>query len=597
MTCKMKLAMGLVLFLFIGLSVSPLWAGIAVEKEWIKLQDILDEAKLNKLKIDRKIEHSDLIVSTLIREADRAEAGNDQATAILYAERAIRFSPESPLPHFFLSHLYGFGSQDTILNSLSEYLTALRLSLNDFWFLSSSIGFLGIGLFGAVVLSSLTFLLYGFIHYIPQWVHCAYEQFSEHIEKGTILIIFIFFLFLILFVAPPFWFFLFSLLIFFVLGQPKEKKAALVCLVSLFLLTILLTPFSIFLMGKQFPLLNQMAKNQQGDFLWFPPFPEKIDIEKTADWKVPFIKASYRLSEGDITGAEQLYQESLLKNPNDPMILNNLGNIYFYQNKLKQALDYYQKSAQIDPDYIVAKFNISQVYNEKLEFEEGKKRYLEGKAIDADQINDYAQRVATYPNYPVIEGRFKQIDLWKQFLQLNIAVGTTQIAMETGEKTLWRIWVGDISYIIFLALSLAVALFCVLLYRYLSRYDLDCSVCPFCLKAICERCQKSFSSHKVCADCGSDIKGMVGKKVGKTSKEGYPFYLLPGGAQLPLKAPMLALALLIPFYFFVTLLIGGDLFSSSSYWHLSFKRSPLFLIIIVVLYGISTSTLLLRKKR
>jgi tetratricopeptide (TPR) repeat protein len=580
------------LFAISLLSYSPSFAGLPVslQEGGGIYQDILNVTKLNTLKKSRKIERSGSIVSTLIQMAEVAEGKGDRSAAISYAERAVQFDPQSALPHFFLSQTYGLGNQEDILRSLNEYIAALRLAVDDFSFLSSSVGLAGVILFFAVTLSILTFILYAFTHHFSQWVHCVHERIPDYLSGNTISLILVFFLFLLLFLFPPFWVFLISLFLFVFLGRPKEKLAAIYCLVGLFLSTLLLTPFSLLLSGQQSPFLSQMVRNQQGDFSWSDPLFGKGSSPDN-DWRVPFMKASYHLQEKDFDTAEYLYQEALLKNQNGAMILNNLGNIYFYRNDFKKALSFYQKAIDQSPDYLVAIYNMSQTHNEMLSFEEGKKKFLEGKAIDSHRMNGYSQSVIKYPNYPVIEGRFSQKDLWKEVLLLNRVPGVER------KNLFWRVWVGDISYFTFLLLSLLAGAVSARLSRVLSLYVMDGGVCPFCLKVICDRCQKSFSTYKICMECGKDMKTVIGKRVGRKSKKGYPFYLLPGGAQLASNAPVFGLSLLVPFYFIVMLFTVGNRFLSSSYWHLSVEKTPLFFVVVTVLYGVSMSTLLLGRNR
>ncbi len=586
---------GVVAFLLVFSFLLPLrsFAGVAPLAGGAPLLDIIQEDKLDRLKIEKKIEHSDLVVSMLMQTAEASERKGDKEAAIRYAEKAIRFSPKSPLPHFFLSHLQGLTNKEDLARAFGEYITALQLSWDNFWLLSSSVGIIGVAAFFSVLFTALTFLLYAIVCYAPQWIHCADERFWGRIHKNSGWPMIIFFLFLLFFLVPPFWFFIVSLFLFSFFYNPQEKKAVVACLVGLLFLSLMLTPFSIFLTAKQSSLLDQMAKNQQGAFLWSAPFAGEhpSPTQRGSDWKVPFIKASYLVQERDLKEAEISYQEALLQNPNSAMSLNNLGNVYFYRDDLQRALEYYQKAIQISPTYIAAHYNMGQVHNERLAFEEGKKKYLEGKEMDPELVNTYAQLVARYPDYPVVEGRFTKGDLWKEFFKLNME------SRVEGAGNLWRIFVGDLSLISFIILSIVVGIGCVFLYRTLSRYVSGGDVCSICLKAICERCQQAFSSYKICGECGKDMKTAVGKKMGGTPKKVYPFFVLPGGGQLALKEPVLALFLLIPFYFLVTLLFAGDHFSTSAHWHLSIEKSPVLFMAVLFLYGISTLDLYLRRRR
>ncbi len=562
----------------------------ALEKGKQSLPDIIRADKLDLLRTENKIERSDLVVSTLIKMAEEAELSGDKQKAILYAEEASRFSPESPLPHFFLSHLYGITNAEEVSRALNEYLFALRLSLNHFWLLSSSVGIIGVAAFFAVILSVLTFFSYASVCYAPQWIHCAKERFSGRVHKYSVGVLLVFLLSLLFFLLPPFWFFLVIPFLFWFFYQPVEKRVAFALSVGLLFLSLIITPCLIFLTAKRSSLLDQIVKNQQAEFLWSTPFSEGNPPDKS-DWKVSFIQAAYKAQERDLEKAEIFYQEVLSKNPNFAPSLNNLGNIYFYRDDLQKALEYYEKTIQVSPNYIPAHYNISQVKNEMLAFGEGEKKYDETKRMDPELVKTYSELAAKYPNYPMIEGRFTKGDIWKELFALNGEFGQGKT------DTVWRIWVGDLSSIQFIIVYLIVGIGLVALYRYLYPYVPAGGVCSICFKAICDRCQQTFSSYKICGECGQDMKIAVGKKMGGISKSLYPFYALPGGGYLALKKPWLAMAFLIPFYFLATLLAVGDRFFSSAHWHLSIEKSPLLILAILILYGLSAFDLFLRRNR
>lgn len=149
------------------------------------ISESLLQNKLPTLKVERKIEHSDLVVSALLRSAEDAFMKGDESSAIAIAKQAILFSSKSPQPHFFLAHLYRLSNKESILRTLGEYATAIRLSINSFWLLTSSIGIIGLALFITFHLCLITFLLYCFIHYMPLWIHFIKERMSTAIDNRS----------------------------------------------------------------------------------------------------------------------------------------------------------------------------------------------------------------------------------------------------------------------------------------------------------------------------------------------------------------------------------------------------------------------------
>ncbi|MBI3359368.1 MAG: hypothetical protein HY037_07325, partial [Nitrospirae bacterium] len=142
----------------------------------VAVREALLHDTLSQLKTERKIEQSDLVVSTLLLFAEDALRKGDERSAMDAAEKAISFSSESPLPHFFLSHLYRLNSKESILQALGEYATGIRLSINNFWLFTSFLGMIGLVLFITFHLCLFTFLLYCFTHYMPLWIHYVQER-------------------------------------------------------------------------------------------------------------------------------------------------------------------------------------------------------------------------------------------------------------------------------------------------------------------------------------------------------------------------------------------------------------------------------------
>jgi tetratricopeptide (TPR) repeat protein len=64
----------------------------------------------------------------------------------------------------------------------------------------------------------------------------------------------------------------------------------------------------------------------------------------------------------DYTNYEKLINEALLKNPNDEILLFNLGVTNANANKLEEAEKYYKRVIELKPDYIDAYLNLADLY-------------------------------------------------------------------------------------------------------------------------------------------------------------------------------------------------------------------------------------------
>lgn len=584
------------------------------------LREALLQDTLLQVKIDRKIEHSGLVVSALLLSAENDLRRGDLQSSISKANKAIAFSSESPLPHFFLAHIYRLSNTESILNVLGEYATGIRLSISNFWIFTSSLGIVGLVLMLTFHLCLLTFLLYSFVYYVPLWVHYAKERLPAHVHHNVILSIIIVFLLAFFFLLPPFWSLFIALFFFWFFYRPREKIVAVVFLIGMLFFSFLLKPLLIILTAKQSYLLDQMAANEKGDFIWSAPQFNSAENEgcdpceecdpavgvPTCDWKISFIKASYATQEKHLGEAEAFYKQALLQNQDEKRLLNNLGNIAFYRENFKEALGYYQKAIDQDPNYVVAHYNMGQVNNELLAFEKGKDKYIEAKKINQSLTEYYAQSAAKYPNHPVIEERFTQMDLWRHLFLLywdraeNIQSSSLSASSLSGRgdgiDNIRQFWVGRLTFIPFLILSILMGggLFfaCLKLKKYVS-----CEFCPTCHRAMCIQCQESFTNYNLCGDCSTlMVTGNPPKQVGVLIRI-MPFFVVPGGFHLVMQKPIFALSLLVPFYFCVMLMAVGDVFLPSASWHLSIASSPLLPITIVFLYAVYLLDIYLKRGR
>ena len=559
----------------------------ALEKPF--LQGVIEEKKLDTWKTDQKVEQSDLVMGTLMTLAEEAWQNNNKALAIAYAEKASLFSPESPLPHFFLSHILRLFNREEGLRALGEYATGVKLSLSHFWFLSFSIGVLAITACMAVFFSTMTFLCYILVIYFPQWIHFIQERLPYSIHPYSIVLVLVLLFIVLFFILPPFWIILVGLFLFSFFYRAWEKRVAIFLSMGLVFVTFLFAPSLVFLTAKQFPLINKMVSNQQGEYIWTEPIFLPA-MTNDSDWRVSFLKAAYQTQQKDFIRAEELYQQALSKKPDSVMILNNLGNTFFYRDKLDQALEYYQRAIRSDAGYITAHYNISQVYNEQLLFHEGELKYIETKKIDQERAKYFSKIVTEYPNYPVIEGRFTEKEIWKEMLDSII-----QFKSENVGK-IWRLWVGDIQLMQFVMLIFFISLGIFGLSVYLS-HSISGDLCSICFRAICKRCQIAFSDNTICGECSKNLKIAVSKKRGSIPKRVYPFFILPGGGHLVRQKPFFAFFLLISFFFIAVLMTIGDLFRSSAQWHLSIENPAVLYLALFLLYSFSIYDLIIKRRR
>lgn len=65
---------------------------------------------------------------------------------------------------------------------------------------------------------------------------------------------------------------------------------------------------------------------------------------------------------GDLESAKEQYIREQALNPNDPVLFNNLGNIYRDSGEYQQAVDSYQKSIDLDKSQLNVYVNLANLY-------------------------------------------------------------------------------------------------------------------------------------------------------------------------------------------------------------------------------------------
>jgi tetratricopeptide (TPR) repeat protein len=547
-------------------------------------EELFQNGKLDLLKIDRRLERSDLSAAYLVQKAEEAVKRGNLDEAVTLGEKAVSLSAASPLPHFFLSRVYWTRNKADIPNILSEYFLALSLAVQDFWFLVSMVGTLLLLLLSAALLTFVGFSLYSFFSYTPLWIHQISETSRGYLHPISSGIIFISILSLPLILELPIaWSFLFFFLLFWGFYNRSEKGIVFTFLIGLGAAAWLLPFFLTFFSAKSSVLLNEMVRNHQADFYWSPPQAAPGPV----GWEEKIILASYQAQEGNSKKAEAFYREALSAQPQSALALNNLGNLSFYAKDYPAAIEHYRQAIELAPKMVSPYYNLSQTYREMLAFDEGNKLYQQASAIDQKSVEQYAQKATLYPGFPLIEERFTKMDLWQMLLK------QTSRHVEASEK-IWRGWIGSIplnqSPVVSISALVAFILASLLFERFYTARP-----CVTCHKAICKRCHQSIFSYKVCGACGLRFKsirkkidfGLIEEEAQKIPLKFYPFFLFPGGGHLAIRKSGRGFLMLGFFCFLISYFWLGEIFFSSTQWHLNSAKWVWVPFWLLMLYLIS----------
>jgi tetratricopeptide (TPR) repeat protein len=550
------------------------------EAQTFDLDRLLQDGTLEAFKTEHAIERCDLTARAILLRAETALVAGQSQEALSLGETATQFSPESPPPHFFLARLYFFKAN--LPAAVQHYSLGLFHGLRDFGFLLSTLGLVLLLALAAFLLSGLVFALCSLFYIGRLWVHEWTERFGVPHRWACGLYLLLVLLPLLL-GFPLIWFVIFCFLLSFGFYHHAERGVVILFLVIIGSASWVLPLTASLFMAKNSVLLNQMVQNVQGASPLLPQMPIS-----PVDGRARLLLASHAMHNNAYANAEMLYQEALSKDPNSPLLLNNLGNVYFYLKDYKRALEYYQQALQNSPQPVLVHYNLSQTYREMLLFEEGEKAYAQALSTDREATERYTKRAVRYPAAPVVESRLTRGDLWNEAL--------THEDAGIGEA-LFRGWAGG-----GLAQSLWIALVCAVVLPLSSavlKPFYTGKPCSICRRPICQRCEQALFGYNTCSECAGQFSGMTQMHLAhleqarkQVPKIYLPFFLIPGCGQIVLGQTVPGFVFLFLTASLGLLFLSDPLFSSAQ-WHL--RVSPLFLGVgLITLYVVSAFDLIRR---
>ena len=132
-------------------------------------------------------------------------------------------------------------------------------------------------------------------------------------------------------------------------------------------------------------------------------------------------QATTLASEGKFKMARDLFDEAMKIDPNDPVLLNNYGNLEHRDKNFSQAIAYFQKSIDVsDNKYIVAYINLGKTYGLIGETEKSEEAYsfaLEHTEVPYFKGLTYLHLAQYYLDYGVKEKGLESVLKARGFLK------------------------------------------------------------------------------------------------------------------------------------------------------------------------------------
>ncbi len=207
-----------------------------------------------------------------------------------------------------------------------------------------------------------------------------------------------------------------------------------------------------------------------------------------------FVLANRYLLHRSYVQAEKLYEGLLKRKPDDPYILNNLGCLYFYQQRIAEAISAWSKAMEAKPDLAVAYLNRSLGKNKQFDFEGAKEDQDRCRSLNPVLYQQFtetnADELIPFPYYPSLEStKTMAVEQFKHFnksLQGPLKPSQSKIAL------LFRpaFSLGTI-------LLFGVALFVVIT----KKREKFARACYKCGRAYCSSCKTSLEFESFCGQC------------------------------------------------------------------------------------------------
>jgi len=207
-----------------------------------------------------------------------------------------------------------------------------------------------------------------------------------------------------------------------------------------------------------------------------------------------FVLANRYLLHRSYVQAEKLYTELLKRKPDDPYIMNNLGCLYFYQQRIAEAINEWSKAIDAKPNLAVAYLNRSLGKNKQFDFDGAKEDQDKCRSLDPVLYQQFTEtqvdELIPLPYYPSLEStKNMAVEQFKHFnksLQGPLKPTQSRIAL------LYRP-AFSIGTIVFFGAALFV-----LMTKKREKFARSCYKCG---RAYCSQCKTSLEFESFCGQC------------------------------------------------------------------------------------------------
>lgn len=489
-----------------------------------------------------------------------------------------RYAPDFPALYFEISKerfnftLIGlFESFDYLIKGISKYK-------KNFWWLFSLISSITMSFLVSFILSITIITMITFLKSIPLISH----DLSEDKKRLFIFLIFM------LSILGPLYFLASSLLISSLYFKKRERLIFYIYLIFLLISPLIINITSFTINAPLSPKLKAIVEVNESK-------GNNYAISTLKDGRDYVEKFSYALAlkrEGRYNEAIDIYK-NLLKEKEDPILLNNLANCYVGIKDLQKALELYQEAINIQPNATLF-YNMSQIYRELLDFEKADKNFTLAYKKNFSEVIRFRSLSSNNPNRLVMDTGLPLKIIFKYAIE--------KTSNKSLNISLLPSYYYPIGAFIILALYLALK----------QRLKSFAYTCKRCGSVFCNKCEKRVLWGDMCLQCYrslikldeldprdriSRILKIYEYRNKKRNLIKILNFLLPGTGHIYAGSILQGFIFLWLFLFFITLIFMGGLvsFGIGNYSHFWLNILGLLSAIVVyVIINLATKRRLIR---
>ncbi|MBN2383428.1 tetratricopeptide repeat protein [bacterium] len=451
--------------------------------------------RFNEARLDRGIKGPKLFSAALTREGFEYIWANDPISAIDSFSKAIVLDQTNAEAFYGRAQAHLAKSKLSLVPWLRDMIQGYFAQFGDFWLRFFYIGNIFFTLLIGVSFWFLTLIVVLLIKYYALFLHDVEELIPIKLNHMVITVIgWAILLIPLLLGKGLILLLLFWLVLIWVYLEKPEKIMSGLLVILLFSYPFLLDyGISFFQMyNKKEP--HAILASYYGT--WDPKiiqFLEEWSDEHPSDMEPYFLLGMLYRKQGDFFRARDEYEKALRLDRTNAVILNNLGNIYYFLNDYQQAIEYYKKAANYNLEMAAPHFNLSKAYLGQFDFSKADQELTEARRLNKEQVDRADLIASSTPNRKLIDEYLPADLVWKYL---------TAASEERREKAkeLWSLFVVGIPLDQVTTWVIALIVITLLLEFIRKKFGVA-RHCLMCGCATCKRCQRHLQSEKYCGHC------------------------------------------------------------------------------------------------